>query len=142
MIKQEKQKKYLMIAEIILSVVVIAFGIFYVVNSPSSSTGSKAVTVTVVNSEGEENEYSTKTDEEYLSGLLYQLEDETDFTMEAEDSDYGIYINSVNGELADYDADGAYWAIYVNDEYGMYGADEQVVNDGDEFELRYEVYEQ
>ena len=140
--KQEKQKKYLMIAEIILSLVVIAFGIFYVVNSPSSSTGSKAVTVTVVNSEGEENEYSTKTDEEYLSGLLYQLEDETDFTMEAEDSDYGIYINSVNGELADYDADGAYWAIYVNDEYGMYGADEQVVNDGDEFELRYEVYEQ
>ena len=140
--KQEKQKKYLMIAEIVLSLVVIAFGIFYVVNSPSSSTGSKAVTVTVVNSEGEENEYSTKTDEEYLSGLLYQLEDETDFTMEAEDSDYGIYINSVNGELADYDADGAYWAIYVNDEYGMYGADEQVVNDGDEFELRYEVYEQ
>ena len=40
-----------------------------------------------------------------------------------EDSDYGLYVKTVNGETADYDKDGAYWAFYVNGEYAMTGVD-------------------
>ena len=40
-----------------------------------------------------------------------------------EDSDYGLYVKTVNGETADYDKDGAYWAFYVNGEYAMSGVD-------------------
>ena len=40
-----------------------------------------------------------------------------------DDSDYGLYVKSVNGITADYDADGAYWAFYIDGEYAMTGVD-------------------
>ena len=40
-----------------------------------------------------------------------------------EDSQYGLYVKSVNGETADYDVDGTYWAFYVNGEYAMASVD-------------------
>ena len=65
-----------------------------------------------------------------------------DLTVEGTVGDYGLYIDSVNGVLADYAADGAYWSIYVNGEYGNYSADMQPVADGDVFGLVYTVYEE
>ena len=56
------------------------------------------------------------------------------------DSEYGLFITSINGITAD-GSDGAYWSIYVNGEYGQYGADSQPVNDGDAFSFRYETFE-
>ena len=38
------------------------------------------------------------------------------------------------------DGSNAYWAIYVNDEYGMYSLDTQPVTDGDSYALVYETY--
>ena len=64
-----------------------------------------------------------------------------DFTYEASESDYGPFIESVNGLAANYDANGSYWAIYVNGEYGMYGADSQPVADSDSFSLVSEVFD-
>ena len=46
---------------------------------------------------------------------------------------------TVNGEEARYEVNKAYWSIMVNGEYGMYGASEQVVNDGDLFQLVYTI---
>ena len=34
-----------------------------------------------------------------------------------EDSDYGLYVKTVNGVTVDYDTDGKYWAFYVDGEY-------------------------
>ncbi|MBR4445115.1 MAG: DUF4430 domain-containing protein, partial [Solobacterium sp.] len=59
-------------------------------------------------------------------------------TYEASTSEYGLFINAVNGLTADYDKDGAYWAIYVNGEYGSYGADQQPVTDKDTYSFVYE----
>ena len=61
------------------------------------------------------------------------------FSYEGTDSDYGIMISSINGVTADYATDGAYWSLYVNDEYGMYGADAQPVTDGDKYTWKYEL---
>ena len=66
----------------------------------------------------------------------------TDFTYEGSISEYGLYINSINKLEAKYDDNGAYWAIYVNGEYGQYGADAQPVNDGDVFRFAYEIYQE
>ena len=68
------------------------------------------------------------------------LKNTEDFTYESSTSDYGMYISSVNGLKAD-DTKKTYWAIYVNGEYGQYGADSQPVNDGDEYALKLESYE-
>ena len=59
--------------------------------------------------------------------------------MEGEEGDYGFFLTSVNGLQAVYDTDGAYWAVYVNDEYAQNGVDSQPVNDQDAFSLVYET---
>ena len=43
--------------------------------------------------------------------------------MTGDNSEYGLYVKTVNGETADYDKDGAYWAFYINGEYAMSGVD-------------------
>ena len=65
--------------------------------------------------------------------------EKTDFSYEGEEGDYGLYIETVNGLTADYDADGAYWAVYVNGEYGQNSVDLQPVADGDTYRLSYEA---
>ena len=52
--------------------------------------------------------------------------------------DYGLYIEKVNGLEADYNKDGAYWALYMNGEYAQNGIDTQPVRNKDEITLSYE----
>ena len=40
-----------------------------------------------------------------------------------DESEYGLYINEVNGVVADYNVDKSYWAFYIDGEYGMAGVD-------------------
>ena len=54
-------------------------------------------------------------------------------------SEYGLMINTVNGVTADYNADGSYWAFFVNGEYCNYGVDSQPVNDGETYTIAYTV---
>ena len=137
--EQKKSKKGL-IALIVAIVVVVALLVAYHVFKAQPSAGAKAVTVTVVDASGDATEYETNTDAEYLSEVMDELSESTDFSYDGYDSDYGLYITAVNSITADYDTDGAYWSIYVNGEYGMYGADSQPVTDGDEYTFAYEVY--
>ena len=105
-------------------------------NEEDAGTGSKAITLSVTNAAGEITEYTLNTDAEFLR----QAMDEAltaGFTYAGSESDYGIMIETINGEDAIYSADGSYWAIYVNGEYGMYGADSQPVADGDVFGFVY-----
>ncbi len=100
--------------------------------SEKAVEGSKAITIEVVGKEKDAT-YELKTDAKYLveamdeaKGLTYEMAD-------------GM-INTINGETADYSKNSSYWAIYVNDEYGMYGANEQPVEDGDVFKFEYTVF--
>ena len=43
--------------------------------------------------------------------------------IEGHESDYGMYIDTVNGITADWDADQTYWAFYINGEYATTGID-------------------
>ena len=47
-----------------------------------------------------------------------------------EDSDYGLYVKTVNGVTVDYDADGKYWAFYVDGEYAATGVDSTDITAG------------
>ncbi len=94
--------------------------------------GSKAITIEVVGKE-KEAAYELKTDAKYLAEAMDEAEG---LTYEMEDG----MILTVNGETADFSKDSSYWAIYVNGEYGMYGVNEQPVEDGDVFKFEYTVY--
>lgn len=43
--------------------------------------------------------------------------------VEGHETEYGLYVDTVNGITADWDADQTYWAFYINGEYAMTGID-------------------
>ena len=131
----KKQTKIILGA--VVAILIVVLGVVFLLNRPSASKGAKSVTIEVMDNNGTETSYSTNTDAEYLSEVFDEIDD---LTVEGDVTDYGLYINTVNGVTADYSVDASYWAIYVNGEYGQYGADQQVVNDGDVFRLEYTVY--
>lgn len=94
--------------------------------------GEKVITVDVVDADGNVTTFTITTDEEFLRGALEQ-----ENLIEGEEGDYGLYIKSVNGIRADYDLDGAYWALSQDGEYLMSGVDTTPIEDGDHFELTY-----
>ena len=107
-------------------------------DSSSSETEEKQVSVEVTDKDGNTVSYTESTNAEYLRGVLDELTEDSDFTYSGSDTGYGLFIDHVNGERADYTLDGAYWSIYVNDEYAQNGVDTQEVSDGDTFALKYE----
>ena len=122
----------------VLLVLIAAFLLIWQKNKPATTQGSKGYTIAVVNDAGEEKLYTARTDAEYLRGAMDELAALGDFSYEGDESEYGLMITTINGVTADFNTDGAYWAIYVNDEYGNYGADQQPVSDGDAFKFVYE----
>jgi len=51
-----------------------------------------------------------------------------------EDGPYGLHIKEVDGEVAS-DADKTFWAVALNGEDLMVGADSQPINDGESYAL-------
>ena len=80
--------------------------------------GETKFTFTVTDLEGKETVFEINTDKKTVGEALLELE-----LIEGEDGQYGLYVKTVNGTTLDYDKDGAYWAFYVNGEYGTTGVD-------------------
>ena len=132
----KKNTRNLLIALCVLVVLALVFLAIWNYARPQPQQGSKAITVDVVDDQGETKHYSLKTDEEYLHGALNQIDG---LTLDGYDSDYGYYVTTVNGLRADYTEDGAYWSFYINGDYCTEGVDSQVVTDGDAFTIQYEL---
>ena len=117
-----------------LVLLVAALALTYVTFGEKAVSGSKAVTLSVINSAGEETAYSLKTDAQYLIEAMNEAEG---LTYEGSEGAYGLMITVVNGETADYNVNGAYWGFSVNGQYCNYGVSEQPVQDGDAFVIAY-----
>ena len=130
-----KNKKGL-IGIIAAVVVVVVFVLAYTTFAPKTQEGAKNITIEVINSVQESTMYNVNTDAEFLAEAF---EDAEGLEIGSEVGEYGMVINTVNGEDAIWAENGAYWSIIVNGEYGMYGASEQPVADGDAFQLVYTI---
>ena len=100
--------------------------------------GSKEIVIEVVDNNQETTTYELKTDAEYLEQAMNEAEG---LTFSGTEGTYGLMIDTVNGVVADYNVDGAYWSFYVNGEYCNYGISEQPVEDGDAFQIVYTLME-
>lgn len=118
----------------LLVLLIVAMVVVYFTFKEKPVEGSKSITIEVVNSEKESTVYELKTDAEYLKGAMDEAEG---LEFSGEEGDYGLMIDTVNGEKAVYEENGAYWGFYVNGEYCNYGIEEQPVNDGDAFKIEY-----
>lgn len=114
----------------IVGLMILAHGTF----SEKAVKGGKNISVEVIGNEKEAVRYELSTNQEYLLGALQEIEE---LEMESEDGPYGPMLLSINGEFAEFNTNGAYWAFYVNDGYCNYGVAEQPVEDGDAFQIVY-----
>ena len=132
--ESKKGNKKVIIGAVALVAVVAILAIVYMAFREKPVEGSKAITIEVTGKSGEMKEYQVRTDAEYLRQAMEEAEG---LTFSGTESEYGMMVDTVNGELADYNADGAYWGFYVNGEYCNYGIDTQPVEDGDVFGITY-----
>lgn len=95
--------------------------------------GTKQFALIVADKEGKETHLTIHSDAATVGEALLELG-----LIQGEQGNYGLYIKSVNGITADYDADGVYWAFYVDGEYAMTGVDAAEITDGAEYALRVE----
>lgn len=136
--EQEKNKlsrKKIILGLSILVVLVVGAIFAYKIFSPKPVKGSKSITVTVIDDKGTNTTYEQTTDAEFLREALEEIEN---LTIEGEESDYGLYVKTINDVTADYDVNGAFWSFSVNGELCNNGIDTQPVYDGDSFEITYE----
>lgn len=137
--EQKKSNKKILIGAAALIVLIAVFAIAYTNFKPQSVQGSKTVAIEVIDDQGESTAYEVHTDAEYL---LQAMEETEGLTFDGEEGEYGFTVYTVNDVTADFNTDAAYWSFYLNDEYCNYGVSEQPVNDGDDFTIKYEVYEE
>lgn len=133
--KKTNKKLVAGIIALVAAVAVMA-GLFFALREKPVE-GTKQITISVVNSAQETTDYELRTDAEYLRQAMEEAEG---LTFSGQESEYGMMVESVNGETADYAKDGAYWSFYVNGEYCNYGIDTQPVEDGDAFRIEYTVF--
>lgn len=88
---------------------------------------------TVVDKEGVETVFEIHTDKEIVGEALLELG-----LIEGEDSEFGLFVKSVNGIVADYEVDGTYWAFYINGEYAMSGVDTTTIEEGTSYMFKVE----
>ena len=85
----------------------------------SMGEGETSFLFNVVDPEGKESHFEIHTDEKTVGAALLSLG-----LIAGEDSEYGLYVKTVNGVTVDY------WAFYVDGEYAATGVDSTDITAG------------
>lgn len=99
--------------------------------------GAHSFTLEITDADGKTITATINTDEETVGAALLKLN-----IIQGENSDYGLYVKTVNGITADYDKDQTYWSFYIDGEYAQTGVDMTAVNDGSTYKLAIETMAQ
>ena len=88
-------------------------------NAPTvKGEGATVFYFNVVDKDGVETKFEIHTDKTTVGDALL-----AEGLIEGEEAQYGLYVKTVNGITADYEADGTYWAFYEGNSYGITGVD-------------------
>ena len=95
--------------------------------------GQTTFLFTVVDKDGNETNFEIHTDKTIVGEALLDVD-----LIAGDESEFGLYVKTVNGITADYDVDKTYWAFYVNDEYAMSGVDTTTIEEGSTYSFKVE----
>lgn len=126
-----KNKKTLL-AVLALVLVAGVLAAAYYFTRPKTQAGGKTFTVTVVHSDGTEKTFTYTSDGEYLGAVL-----QAEKLITGTPGEFGLYMDSVDGETASWEENGAYWAFYVGEEYATASIDLTPITDGAVYKLVY-----
>lgn len=130
-----RKQKISIAAAVVLIVIAAVLLIVSHNNQPVTVEGAKTITVAIIPDAEYEKNYTIHTDVEYLRGALEQ-----EGLIEGTESEYGLYVTSVDGIAAD-DSLRQWWCF--NDGEGnmlMTGVDTTPIADGDTFQIVLSVY--
>ncbi len=96
--------------------------------------GENSFSFTVTDGEGKVAEFTIcYTDAESVGEALLAVD-----LIAGEDGPYGLYVKTVNGVTADYDANGTYWSFYVDGTYASTGVDVTPITEGSSYAFKVE----
>ena len=130
---QKKTNKKGLIALVAVLVLAAAALIVWRVTRPAVQQGGKEITVNIDHLNGDDTSYTIVTDAEYLRGALEQED-----LIEGTESEYGLYVLTVDGETAD-ESKQEWWGYSVNGAFAELGVDSQPVADGDVYDFALNV---
>lgn len=96
-------------------------------------TGETEFTFTIVDTEGNETGYEIHTDKTVVGDALLELD-----LIAGDESEYGLYVKTVDGITLDFDTDGKYWAFYADGAYASSGVDTTDINAGSSYSFKAE----
>jgi len=124
-----KKTRNIIIAVAVLLVLVIGALVIFNQNKPAAQLGDKNITVIVVHGDESRKDFQINTSSENLRGAL-----EEQGLVEGAESEYGLYVLTVDGETADEDAQ-QWWCFTKGGEMLMTGVDDTMIADGDQYEI-------
>ena len=95
--------------------------------------GSTEFSLVITDAEGVSIAVIVKTDAQTVGDALLQLG-----LIAGEETQYGLYMKTVNGVTLDYDIDGMYWGFYIDGVYAITGVDMTDITAGSAYELKAE----
>ena len=129
-----KKKRFVMAAAGLFAALLLVLGIVWKTHAPTSVQGEKHITVEVVHKDGSGKEFTYDTDAEYLGEVLA-----TEGLISGTEGEFGLFVDTVDGETADYSVDGGWWQLTHNGEAAQVGADSLPIQDGDTFGWVYTI---
>lgn len=128
-------KKTWKIALIVLLVLALAAGMYGVYRhfSKTPEAGAKTITVEINHLDGSKQEKKISTDAEYLRGALEEAK-----LAEGRESDYGLYVLTMDGETAD-EAQQQWWGFTKDGAYVETSVDQTPIADGEHYEFTLNV---
>ena len=126
-------KKLILAAIALVAIIAVLVGVYLATRSGPAAAGAKAITVTVVHSDGTEKVFNYNTDAEKLGAYL-----EEQGLIESQGADAGMF-HTVDGEKADWNVNQSYWAFYLGEDYAMTGIYDTDITDGGVYKLVYTI---
>lgn len=103
------------------------------VDGSTIGEGETSFTLVVTDKDGNDITVTVLTDKATVGEALLELG-----VIAGEESEYGLYVKTVNGTTLDYATDGMYWAFYIDGEYAMTGVDSTDIVAGSTYALKAE----
>ena len=128
-------KKKQIIAFAVFIVLLLAIFLVWHFNRPIPVQGMKSITLEVIHSNGASVSFTIKSDAENLGEALRSAVG----LISGEDGPYGLMVNTVDEETADWDRDRSWWCLTKDGERVDTGVDSTVISDGEHYEFTYTI---
>ena len=94
----------------------------------AACSAKTSFTVVTTDLDGKETTHEIKTDAATVGEALIE-----EGLLKGHTTEYGLYVDEVNGIALDWEKDGKYWAFYINGEYAMTGVELTPIVEGETY---------